>query len=234
MMSLPSRRELLAVVAPRYRAAQGQERTRILEEFIASTGYHRKYALALLNHPVTKARTRKKRQRVRHYTFAVQQALLLCWRTANGICSKRLVPYLPELVAVLERVGELRLDAETKTRLLALSPATADRLLQAERQRSKPHRLGTTKPGTLTKDAIPIRTFADWDDVQPGFGEVDLVAHCGESTKGEYVHSLTLTDVATGWTECIALRNRGKPGGLGSHCPRAGAAALSAAGHRLG
>jgi hypothetical protein len=132
------------------------------------------------------------------------------FRATNGICSKRLVPYLPELVAVLVRVGELRLEAETKTRLLALSPATADRLLQAERQRSKPHGLSTTKPGTLTKDAIPIRTFADWDDVQPGFSEVDLVVHCGQSTKGEYLHSLTLTDVATGWTECVAPRNRGQ------------------------
>jgi hypothetical protein len=142
-MSLASRRELLAVVAPRYRVAHGQERSRILEEFVASTGYHRKYALGLLNHPLTKAAVRKPRQRSRHYPFAVQQALIRCWQVANGICSKRLVPYLPELVAVLERVGELRLDADTKTRLLSLSAATADRLLQAERQRSKPHGLST-------------------------------------------------------------------------------------------
>ena len=210
MMSLESRRELLAAVAPRYRLARRAERSRILEEFVASTGYHRKYALKLLNHPRSKAPARKKRQRPRCYSLAVQHALITCWRAANGICSKRLVPYLPELVSVLERQGELRLDQPTKTRLLAISPATADRLLQAERQRAKPHGLSTTKPGTLTKDAIPIRTFADWDEVQPGFTEVDLVAHCGESAKGEYLHSLTLTDVATGWTECLALRNRGQ------------------------
>lgn len=209
-MSLESRRELLGVVAPRYRKAQGSERTSILEEFVASTGYHRKYALGLLNHPVSKARARKKRQRVHHYNFGVQHALITCWRVANGICSKRLVPYLPELVAVLEREGELLLDEETKTRLLALSPATADRLLRETRQRSKPHGLGTTKPGTLLKAAIPIRTFSDWDGVQPGFSEVDLVAHCAESTKGEYLHTLTVTDVVTGWTECVALRNRGQ------------------------
>ena len=213
MMSLQSRRELLAVVAPRYQAAQGQERTRILEEFVASTGYHRKYALHLLNHPLPQASSppaRQKRQRRRRYPLAVQQALITCCRAANGICSKRLVPYLPELVAVLERWGELRVDAATKAGLLALSPATADRLLAAERQHHKPHGLSTTKPGTLTKQAIPIRTFADWDDVQPGFTEVDLVAHGGESAKGEYLHSLTMTDVATGWTECLALRNRGQ------------------------
>jgi len=135
MMSLASRRELLEVVAPRYRTAHGQERSRILEEFVASTGYHRKYALRLLNHPLSKAPARKHRQRVRHYPLAVQQALISCWHVANGICSKRLVPYLPELVAVLERQGELRLNGETKHLLLALSPATADRLLRVERQR---------------------------------------------------------------------------------------------------
>jgi hypothetical protein len=210
MMSLDSRRELLAVTAPRYRTAHRAERSRILEEFVANTGYHRKYALTLLNHPLSKGAARKPRQRVRRYPLAVQRALITCWHVANGICSKRLIPYLPELVAVLERQGEVRLEAETKRLLLALSAATADRLLRAERQRSKPHGLGTTKPGTLLKDSIPIRTFADWDDVRPGFSEVDLVAHCGDSTQGEYVHSLTLTDVATGWTECLALRNRGQ------------------------
>jgi hypothetical protein len=102
------------------------------------------------------------------------------------------------------------MEAETKRRLLALSAATADRLLHAERKLAKPHGLGTTKPGTLLKDSIPIRTFADWDDMRPGKSSVDLVAHCGDNTQGEYVHSLTLTDVATGWTECLALRNRGQ------------------------
>jgi hypothetical protein len=168
MMSVTSRRELLAVVAPRYRLARGEERSHILAEFIASTGYHRKYALSLLNHPITKAPGRKKRRRARQSVFAVQQALVTCWRAANGICSKRLVPYLPELVRVLEQYGELHLEPTTKEGLVALSPATADRLLQAERKRAKPHGLGTTKPGTLLKSAIPIRTFAEWDEAHPG------------------------------------------------------------------
>ena len=91
-MSVTSRRELLAVVAPRYRAVRGEERSRILEEFLASTGYHRKYALSLLNHPITKGTARKRRARPRQYAFAGQQALVTCWRVANGICGKRLVP----------------------------------------------------------------------------------------------------------------------------------------------
>src|SRR5258708_8126290 len=111
MMSITSRRELLAVVAPRYRAARGEERGRILEEFVASTSYHRKYALSLLNHPVTKGSTRTPRRRPRQYTFVVQQVLVTCWRAANGMCRKRLVPYLPELVRVREQHGVLHLAA---------------------------------------------------------------------------------------------------------------------------
>jgi len=208
MMSQQSRRELLAVVVPRYRAAHGTDRKRILNEFVASSGYHRKYAIQLLNHPPKAPPVHKKRQRVSQYTAAVQRALITCWHATNGICSKRLVPYLPELVAVLEQHGEVQLDAQTKRQLLTLSPATADRLLRAERQRHRPHGLGTTKPGTLLKHQIPIRTFADWDDAVPGFVEVDLVAHCAESTHGEYLNSLTLTDIVTTWTECLAIRNR--------------------------
>ncbi len=112
MMSVSSRRELLAVVAPRYRAARGEKRGRILEEFIASTGYHRKYALSLLNHPITKVTACQHRRRPRQF-FAVQQALVACWRAANGICSKRLLPYLPEFVPVLEQHGELHLEPQT-------------------------------------------------------------------------------------------------------------------------
>jgi hypothetical protein len=139
MMSQRSRRELLAVVVPRYRAAHGADRKRFLDEFVESSGYHRKYALHLLNHPPKAPSPRKKRQRVPRYSAAVQRALITCWHATNGICSKRLVPYLPEPVAVLEQHGEIQMDALTKTQLLTLSPATADRLLRAERQRYRPH-----------------------------------------------------------------------------------------------
>jgi|GEM_PF-1718043 hypothetical protein len=127
-MSLTSRREWLAVVAPRYRVARGEERGRILTEFVASTGYHRKHALSVLHHPITKGTARKKRLRPRQYAFAIHQALVTCWQAANDICRKHLVPHLPQLVRVLEHQGERHLEAQTKVRLLALSPATADRL----------------------------------------------------------------------------------------------------------
>jgi len=117
-------------------------------------------------------------------------------------------PLSGELITVLERHQELSLDPSTKGLLLEISAATVDRLLRRERQRTKRRGLGTTKPGTLLKKQIPVRTFADWNEKQAGFLEVDLVAHCGNSTDGEYLHTLVLTDIHTTWTECVALLNR--------------------------
>src|SRR5579859_317813 len=211
MMSQQSRRELLAAVAPRSREARKRERGSILDEFVASTGYHRKYAISLLTHPLRAPGPPKAgKKHPRRYDFAVQQALIACWRAANGIWSKRLVPYLPELVAVLERHGELHLEKATREKLLALSPAIADRLLRAERKRSHLHGFSTTRPGTLLREDVPIRLGTEWDDACVGFVELDLVAHCGESVKGDYLYTLTLTDILTGWTECLAVRNRGQ------------------------
>jgi len=207
MMSLSSRRELLSAVAPRYRQADRAEKSRILDEFVRSTGYTRKHATALLNHPL-RERPAPARRRSRRYTREVSEALVKAWDAADRICSKRLVPFLPDLLGALERHGELRLPEEVRSRLLSISPATADRLLQPERRRVEARGRSTTKPGTLLRGQIPIRTFADWDDARPGFLEVDLVAHCGESTHGEYLNSLVLTDIATGWTECCALLNK--------------------------
>jgi hypothetical protein len=205
MMSIQSRRELLAAVAPRYRTARGTDKQRILDEFVASTGYHRKYAIQLLNHPL-KARRRQKRRRNRRYGPDVQYALVKIWRVANCICAQRLVPALGEFIDALERHGELQLDPQVKSLLLSMSVATAHRLLRAERHQRRG--LATTKPGTLLKRSIPVRTFADWDDARPGFLEADLVAHCGMSTSGEYLNTLTLTDITTTWTVCLPLLNR--------------------------
>ena len=134
-------------------------------------------------------------------------ALIKIWAICDQICSKRLHPFLPEIVEVLERQGELVLSPETKQLLLKMSRATIDRCLHSERHRPR-RGLSTTKPGTLLKQAIPIRTFTEWDDARPGFVEIDLVAHCGGSTHGEYINTLTAVDVTTGWTECLPLANR--------------------------
>jgi hypothetical protein len=199
MMSQTSKRELLAAIRPRYTLGNRTEKQLVLDELVATTGYHRKYAIQLLNHPPIRRRGPRRGGQVK-YTGPV--------RTANCICGKRLVPGLPTFVEALERHGELKLDSENRTLLLTLSPATADRLLAQARRGVRPHGRTTTKPGRLLKQAIPVRTFAQWDDAQPGFMEVDLVAHCGETTQGEHLNSLDMIDVKTRWVELYGLLNR--------------------------
>ena len=211
-MSLHSRRELLAVLKPRYRKASRVSKRQMLDEFTAATGYDRKYAIGLLNAlPIANGSRKEKRPRKTRpklYDSTVQNALQRLWDIENRPCGKRLVPFLPDLVNALDRHGEIDWDQSVTEKLLALSPATADRLLKAARASAGPRGKTTTKPGTLLKHQIPVRTFSEWDDDRPGFAEVDLVAHCNDTTRGEYLHTLTMTDIATQWTECLPLRNR--------------------------
>ncbi len=207
-MSFEAKRELLLQTRGRYREASRARRSVILDEFVAATGYERKYAIRLLRSPVIPPPAPIKRPRERRYGREVGDALSVAWEAANRICSKSLVPFLPELVENLERNGHLTLTDEVRAQLLALSPATADRLLRPMKERDRPRGVGTTKPGALLKRQIPIRTFADWDDARPGFFEADLVAHCGGSVEGSFLYTLTLTDIATGWTEVLPLLHR--------------------------
>ncbi len=207
ILSFQAKRELLAQTAPRYREASHAQKSIILDEFIAATGYARKYAIRLLQGPITPPAPITRR-RSPHYGTAVQEALAIAWQAANCICAKRLVPFLPTLIPQLERYGHLQLADDVRTQLLAISPATADRLLHAVRQDARPSGKTTTKRGTLLKHQIPIRTFHDWNETSPGFCEADLVAHCGWSTEGSYLQTLVITDIATGWTECLPLLQR--------------------------
>jgi len=206
MMSHLSKKELLEVIRPRYLKATKKEKKQILDEFIAATGYHRKYAIRVLKHrPKLKGLKKPGRQKI--YDDAVIQALTIIWEICGRICSIRLKPFIPEMIAVLERCNELFLNEAIKTQLIKMSRATIDRCLRSARFE---HRKGlsTTKPGTLLKKAIPVRTFTPWEDEKPGFLEIDLVAHCGETTEGQYLNTLTCTDIATGWTECLGLPNK--------------------------
>jgi hypothetical protein len=202
LLSFQSKRELLLQIAPRYREASSPLKTVILDEFVAATGYARKYAIRLLSQPVS-AKLKIERPRPRQ----VQQALHLAWTAANHICAKRLIPFLPTLVESLERHGHLQLSEECRVQLLAMSPATADRILGPARKQER-RGISTTRSGTLLKKQIPVRTFQDWNEAKPGFMEADLVAHCGTSAEGSFLYTLTLTDIATGWTECLPLLNR--------------------------
>jgi hypothetical protein len=137
----------------------------------------------------------------------VRQALLTLWHSANRICSKRLVPFIPELIIVLEKFGHLSLPSEVRNRLLTISPATADRLLATERKCDIKN-ISTTRPGSLIKRQIKIRTFADWNNIVPGFLEGDLVAHCGDRVDGLFLNTLVLTDIASTWTEFFPLLHK--------------------------
>jgi Integrase core domain len=205
-MSKKSKDDLVKAIHPRYLQANKPEKGCILDEFVAATGCHRKHAIRRLRQGIPECR-RERRGRKRTYTGDVVGHLARIWKICGHICGKRLQPFLPEMVAVLERHEELVIDAESKALLLQMSAATIDRLLARFRQQKR-RGLSTTKPGTLLKDAIPVRTFADWDDAKPGFVEMDLVAHCGVSTHGQYLQTLTATDITTGWTECLALKHR--------------------------
>lgn len=206
MMSQRSKRELLETIRPRYLKATKKRKQIMLDEFVAATGYHRKYANRLLKHGASRPRGKPKgRQKI--YQGEVVVVLTRIWELCGRICSKRLQPFLPEMVKVLERHHELHLSEDTKTLLLQMSRATMDRCLQPARfEQRKGHT--TTKPGSLLKKAIPVRTFADWEEARPGFVEIDLVAHCGTSTAGEYLNTLNAVDIATAWTECLPIFHR--------------------------
>lgn len=207
MIGQRSKREMIAAIQPRYLKANKAGKAHILNEFIATTGYHRKYAIRVLKHG-SPPKGLKKPGRRKVYQGEGIQALEQIWEICGRICSKRLHPFLPEMVRVLKRCGELSLSAETQGLLLGMSRATIDRCLQPARFEPRPHGLSTTKPGSLLKAAIPIRTFTPWEEERPGFLEMDLVAHCGESTEGTYLNTLTATDLATGWTEVRGLANK--------------------------
>lgn len=208
-MTNHGKRELLKAVHPRYLTASKSQKGRILDEFVAATGYHRKYAIHLLLHGPPK-RSKTKRGRRLTYGPDVVAALAQVWEVSGHLCGKRLHPFLPELVEVLERHRELRLAPETRDQLLRMSVSTIDRRLKRAREGVGARGRTTTQPGTLLKHSIPVRTFADWNEQRPGFLEMDLVAHCGDTTAGEFMHTLCAVDIETRWTEPVALPNKGQ------------------------
>ena len=206
MMSQRSKRELLEEIRPRYLKAKKTEKKVMLDEFVAASSYHRKYATRILKHGHPR-QSGKKHGYHKIYQGEVVVALEQIWEVCGRICSKRLQPFIPEMVKVLERCGELTLPAETKRLLLQISSATIDRCL-GPAHFEHPHGLTTTKPGSLLKKAIPVRTFTPWDEDQPGFLEIDLVAHCGGTIEGQYLFTLTCVDLSTGWIECLPVHQR--------------------------
>jgi hypothetical protein len=213
MVRRSSKREYAEAVRERYRRASKGEKGRILDEFVAATGYHRVYARRLLGLvPVALPAAPPRAPGRRRYGPLEQALLQACWLVADAICSKRLSPFLPELLARLAACDALPPEATAVVveRVGQMSAATIDRLLRSERAGGGRAGRSLTKPGTLLKGQVPIKTFADWDGTRPGFLEIDLVAHCGASGAGEFLLTLSTVDVATGWSCCIGVRNKGQ------------------------
>ena len=200
--------EYVQALRKRYFRAAKEEKGKMLDEFTQVKGLHRKAAIRLLNRPDA-PRGNKRHGRPAMYKD-VLQPLIAIWEASDRLCSKRLQPFLPEMIRVLRQHGEQQIDASKEAQLCRISPSTIDRLLRPCRKLGGRRGLTTTRPGSLLKSSIPIRTFADWQENKPGFMEIDLVAHCGETTEGFYLNTLCAVDVASGWTECLPVWGKGQ------------------------
>ncbi len=203
-IQLTTRRELTEVVRQRYQTADRIDKKRILDEFTEVAGYHRKHAIRLLSSELGKEPKARAVHRI--YQQAVKEALIVLWEASDRICGKRLKALLPLLLQAMERHGHLQLDEGVRGQLLAMSAATIDRQLQSVRERACGRRKKRSPMTNRVRKLVAIRTFADWEEqLKPGHLEIDLVTHCGPRTEGSFVHTLVLTDVVSGWTECVAL-----------------------------
>jgi len=207
-LTMAERKAVTRQLVVRYEKAPKKLKGTILDELCALTGWNRDHARRALRQARAPAAARPRPTRPRQYGPEVLQPLRFIWAVLDAPSGKRLAPFMFEAIDALERSGELRLDPELRAKLLRVSAATIDRLLAPERRRLQVKGRSGTKPGSLLRRQIPIRTFAEWDEVRPGFFEADLVAHDGGDPRGDFCQTLTLTDVATGWTEVRALKNK--------------------------
>ena len=200
-LTLAERRAITETAATRYQLASKRGKSRILDELCANTGWHRNHARKALKAALRPKIVTARSPRPVKYGSDVIAALTVCWTVLGMPAGKRLAPMLSELVAVLRHFGELTIDEGTAALLVSMSAATVDRRLAGERAKYQLRGRVGTKPGSLLKSQIPVRTWAEWDDARPGFVEIDLVWHDGGNRAGDHAFTLTVTDIATGWTE---------------------------------
>ena len=209
-LTMSQRRAVTKTIATRYKRAGKRGKGTILDELCATTGWHRNHARKALGQALRAKVAGPRAPRAPRYGPEVMVGLRFCWAVLGAPTGKRLAPVLAELVATLRRFGELVLTDETAALLVAMSAATIDRRLAGDRANMVLRGRSHTKPGSLLKDSIPIRTWAQWDDAVPGFVEIDLVGHEGGNALGEHAYTLTVTDIATGWTENRSVRNKAR------------------------
>lgn len=208
-MNMSSKNQLVRAQLERYLTAKKEEKTKILDELCAATKYHRKYALFKLKdfqrHSPSERELWPRKARQRIYGLDCLPPLKKVWEFLEWPCGERLKPYLPEIIPKLEQFGELQMPPSVRRKLLTMSISTIDRILKDQRRIRRRKFQCTTKPGTLLKHQIPVRKELWPNDTVPGFGELDLVAHCGMENAGDYVSSLSYIDIATTWIEHAAV-----------------------------
>lgn len=210
-MSRKSKWEYLRAIYTRYRKATKELRAQILDEFCQVCGYHRKYAIRLLNGPAPQKPMPERKARRPTYSTKTVSALSFIWEGAGYPCSQRLKALIPLWLPWAQK--RFSFSPPVQNQLLSISPSTIDRRLQAKRRLLKKRLYGRTKPGTLLKHHIPIKTDS-WDVTTPGFTETDLVSHSGNSERGEFIHSLNVTDIHSTWVESRAVMGKGQAGVL--------------------
>lgn len=217
---MKERKAVTRELAVRYRCSGKKQKGRILDEFVALTQYNRSYASYMLNNHgkriwygsevfiLDAVKKFKRRRREKIYDEDVKRVLVRIWEMMSWICGKRLKAILPEVVEKLKEFKEIIMSRETEQKVLKISPATIDRMLRPERKKYALRIRSKTRPGSLLKSQIPIRTFAEWNERRPGFMEMDLVAHDGGLACGDYCQSLNVVDIYSGWTEIVAVKNK--------------------------
>ncbi len=209
-LTMSQRQAVTKAIATRYKRAGRMGKGVILDELCATTGWHRNHARKALTQALRPRLVRPRRPRPPTYGVEVVVALRFCWAVLGAPTGKRLAPVMGELVATLRRFEELDVSDEVAAALVRMSAATMDRRLAVDRAAMTLRGRSHTKPGSLLKDAIAIRTWAQWDDAVPGFVEIDLVGHEGGNAVGDHAYTLTVTDIATGWTENRSVPNKAR------------------------
>ena len=211
-MRIADRYELARELRSRYREAGRLERGTMLDAFCLATGYHRRYAMAVLHGRHQRKPTMKRPPRQRRYGVRFREALTVAWEASGYVCSERLQPFMPELIPLLEKHGDLTIDDATRELLLAASISTVERTLRPVRRRDITRRMSQTKPGTLLRQQIPALVGHWKNEDVPGYLEIDLVSHSGEFAAGTFLYTLSTVDLCTGWTERVPILGKGQTG----------------------
>ena len=211
-MRIRERYELAAELGQRYWAGSRLERGALLDAFCLATGYNRRYAVAVIRGRKRKPGVGVRRSRSRRYGLEFRKALRVLWEAAGYICSERLRPFIPDLLPLLERHGQLQPDALTRELLLTASLATVERNLRELRRGLLARKMSQTKPGTLLRREVPV-VVGRWRELdRPGYLEIDLVSHSGEIAAGEWINTICATDLSCGWTERVSVMGKGQVG----------------------